>query len=646
MRNEETNSNPAQGQTDDEATNKNGRLPFRLSGARLSVPQNARVIQQIGHYSIVKVCRGGMGEVYLGFDERDETRRPVALKSVRQEFWFDPIVRRAFQRECALWVRASLAGPGILPVNEICVINGRRYIRMMGVLPGPHGETSLRDLLNKARPTLEEVVFYACSIAVGLASAAIVVPGLVHGDLSPSNILMPATGPCVSDFGLARAAGRLLDGDLLRGKRKYCSPLARDPKATLSVLDDVYAFGVILEEMLTARTGRRSKRRQGKNTRESDTATLVRQGLVALARRCRCENPELRPGSFDVVEQELGRIAPEEEWPIPEAVNEALEELKASRQVEIEQTYGSVEDHALILRVSIIDALIDLEEYAMTLDLIYNTKPQKRYSWLLRMHRGEALQGLNYPSKAARSYCRALLGPLGEGVLHPAFARYTALAGLAESSRRLGRFRRGKAYAGLVIAKCTDEDVVAQAVNTLATIYTETRNYRRAEWLLREVQTKTDRAEHWGNLGTIYCRLGEFEQAVDMYQRALEFDQGRASLYADLGEALMRIPDRIPDAYESFCHAIGCGVVDFRTATSAFACAWSTLQDDDEIARLRATLLQACDPQSVWMYENFFSVNLAKKIIRGQLGVPPRAASDYRWERRKGRRSGRKGQGK
>ena len=64
---------------------------------------------RLGRYHILRKYEGGMGEVYVCLRDMEEPQPPIALKTFRSKFSFDSVARRAFQRECALWARASLA---------------------------------------------------------------------------------------------------------------------------------------------------------------------------------------------------------------------------------------------------------------------------------------------------------------------------------------------------------------------------------------------------------------------------------------------------------------------------------------------------------------------------------------------------------
>src|SRR5689334_6703711 len=111
--------------------------------------------------------------------------------------------------------------------------------------------SSVRALLNHGPMSEDVALFCAVQIASGMAEAADRVPGLVHGDLKPENLLFQEKDLLISDFGLARISD---DWSLeLEGTWAYLSPESWDHGQPLSVAQDIYAFGVVLYEMVTNR---------------------------------------------------------------------------------------------------------------------------------------------------------------------------------------------------------------------------------------------------------------------------------------------------------------------------------------------------------------------------------------------------------
>jgi serine/threonine protein kinase len=80
--------------------------------------------------------------------------------------------------------------------------------------------------------------------------------GLVHRDVSPSNLLVTSSGHLkVIDFGIAKAQSSQLRTQTgrVKGKLAYMAPEAVSGSRELDARSDVWAVGVILHELLTAR---------------------------------------------------------------------------------------------------------------------------------------------------------------------------------------------------------------------------------------------------------------------------------------------------------------------------------------------------------------------------------------------------------
>lgn len=357
--------------------------------ARPMVLADVPTIGRLGDYHLLAHYQGGMSDVYVCLEDSDAPQPPIAFKTFRQDLQFDAVTRRAFRRECALWARASIA-PGILPIWGLQEIDGCTYLRMPGVLPGPRGEITLRHVINRGPLSLELIVFFARMTATALCGAATAVPGLVHGDLKPSNMLMMwGNCPLISDFGIARAAMHGLSADALRGTLAYCSPLARDPKAQLTVLDDVYSYGVILEELLTYRVRKSGNAKTTSKVAADSSTAQARAALLALARQCCAVAPAKRPEDFRAIVDQLDRIASEREWPIPSEVEAIPNPVVSTYRIN-----------------SVARTLIQLDEFESALEFIGSTNGKTRH-WELWAFEGVAFSAVGQPAHAISSYRKA-----------------------------------------------------------------------------------------------------------------------------------------------------------------------------------------------------------------------------------------------
>jgi eukaryotic-like serine/threonine-protein kinase len=196
-----------------------------------------------GRFELDRVLgRGGMSEVWLAQDH--ELDRPVAVKILSPAA--APV---RFDREARSG--AALSHPNVVGVFDCGEVEGRPYL-VLEYLPGG----TLEDVLSAAggAPLEDEVTTrIAWDVAAGLAHAH--EHGIVHRDLKPSNILFDAEATAkIADFGIARGASdtTLTPPGALPGTLQYMAPEQATGESA-GPESDVYAFGVILFEMLTGR---------------------------------------------------------------------------------------------------------------------------------------------------------------------------------------------------------------------------------------------------------------------------------------------------------------------------------------------------------------------------------------------------------
>lgn len=198
----------------------------------------------VGPYRIARLLgRGGMGAVYLA--RQESLRRDVALKLIRPELLVQAEHAERFRRECQALGR--LSHPNVVKVYENGVTDGVAWFAMEYVA----GQT-LGDLLAPARPLPLAKVR---AIAEGLFSALDYLHelGLLHRDIKPTNVQVPAEGPVkLMDFGLVKdVAGTLVteEGTAL-GTPRYMAPEVILGHGA-SVASDLYQMGIVMYQMLT-----------------------------------------------------------------------------------------------------------------------------------------------------------------------------------------------------------------------------------------------------------------------------------------------------------------------------------------------------------------------------------------------------------
>jgi serine/threonine-protein kinase len=208
-----------------------------------------------------------MGEVYRARDTRLD--RDVAIKILPDAFVANPERVARFQREAK--TLAALNHPnigGIHGLEESPSTGSGQAVLTALVMELVEGEDLSQRIARGAMP-LDEVLPIAKQIAEALDAAH--EQGIVHRDLKPANIKVRPDGTVkVLDFGLARAiepAGAASSSvslsptittpamtlaGMILGTAAYMSPEQARGR-TADKRSDIWAFGVVLYEMLTGR---------------------------------------------------------------------------------------------------------------------------------------------------------------------------------------------------------------------------------------------------------------------------------------------------------------------------------------------------------------------------------------------------------
>jgi len=210
-------------------------------------------------YKIVRLIgSGGTGEVYEAVDTA--LGESVALKALKPSVATSAVQLERFRRE--IQTARKVTHPNVCRIFDIGIQSGSggrpRFFLTMELLAG----SSLADRLEHGdRYTAEEALPIAVQIADGLDAAH--AAGVIHRDLKPGNIMLlpPPTGrfaqrAVITDFGIAlseeQSDMRLTKSDELLGTPDYMAPEQAEP-GPATPATDIYAFGLILYEMLSKR---------------------------------------------------------------------------------------------------------------------------------------------------------------------------------------------------------------------------------------------------------------------------------------------------------------------------------------------------------------------------------------------------------
>lgn len=307
----------------------------------------------VGPYQVLALLgAGGMGEVYRATDQR--LGRDVAIKILPEAFAQDADRLARFQREAK--TLAALNHPNIAAIYGIEESGSTRALVMELVdgedlstlIAAGHGtpkaesvgsrpkDTEARPARESLQPgwpgvgprrlegsraprglSIDDSLRIATQIAAALEAAH--EQGIIHRDLKPANVKVREDGTVkVLDFGLAKAqapegasatadamnsptlTARATQMGMILGTAAYMAPEQAKGKA-VDKRADIWAFGVVLYEMLT---GRRAF--EGDDVSETLAAVLTRDpdlaavpastpaSIVSLMRRCLERDPKRR----------------------------------------------------------------------------------------------------------------------------------------------------------------------------------------------------------------------------------------------------------------------------------------------------------------------------------------------------------------
>jgi serine/threonine protein kinase len=242
---------------------------------------------------------GGAGRVYGGLDE---SGAKVAIKILTQS---SSEKRRRFKNEIAFLARNKHAN--IVTVTD----HGMANESIKGPFYVMHRYSgNLRVFMGKSAPG--DIIKRFSQILDGVEAAHL--QGVIHRDLKPENVLLDNSNSAlaIADFGIAsftedQLATLVETGPTQRlANSQYAAPEQRAAGRSVSAAADVYALGLILNEMFTGSVP------HGTDYRLIASVATEHGYLDSIVSKMLKQNPVDRPGSILAIKQLIQKYQAEE----------------------------------------------------------------------------------------------------------------------------------------------------------------------------------------------------------------------------------------------------------------------------------------------------------------------------------------------
>jgi serine/threonine-protein kinase len=440
----------------------------------------------VGGYRLIEpLGAGGMATVWSAERADGSVQRRVALKLPRSGW--SPGLAERLKRECE--ILSALEHPNIGRLYDAGLTDaGRPYLAMEQIDGLPIDEYCRKHALPiRARLGL----FLQVARAVTFAHARLI----VHRDLKPSNILVDREGRVhLVDFGL----GKLLAEDsaepahLTQMTGRALTPAYASPEQirgeAVTVATDVYSLGVVLYELLTGARPYRLKR---------DTPAALEDAIM---------EADVPPASSQVADPATKRLL---RGDLDTILAKALKKDVAQRYATVEAFATDVDRHLRALPVTarpdsflyivgkfmrrhrgIVTAgvLLGAAVIAGAGATLYQARVAEREAARAQAERDRALRELRF-AEAAEGFMRFLMS---EQSTQPLPAAELMRRAEAAASQR---------YPG-------DPRVRARMQIIVAELYSQAREYGRAEEVLREARRSAEAAGDMDTVAYADCTLG------------------------------------------------------------------------------------------------------------------------------------------
>ncbi len=522
-------------------------------------------------YEILDILgKGGFGIVYL-VDAKD-LGGVYAMKTFRDEFFEDTIVRERFKREAKLWIDMG-RHPNIVYAYFIDEIEKRQYVLMEYITPGPNTVNTIEGYIKQDRiPDLARLMRWGIEFCHAMEYSYS--KGLLsHRDIKPANIMITSDKHLkITDFGLADVIGTSLAissiktgmsgieaglsfqtlGGIGFGTPPYMPYEQFENASACDERSDIYSFGAVWYQLISsgklpfmaklpADAAEAEKTRYWNEMKELHAnAPLpeINSKIFPIVKKCMAKKPEGRYQSFAELRRDL-----EEEL------------YKFSREKVEKPQYYEAEDWEWSNKGMSWQSLGKLEEAIRCYDMAISINPN--YAKAI-YNKGTALLNLQRYDEAIAFFERAIaINPGYENAWYNKAVSLRELKKLDESNicwDMVIKLKPGDSWAyfnkGLNFERLGDvskalelyKKAIAinprniEAMNNLGVCLLKEGKFEEAMALHgKTTEQKPSYSIGWYNAGLCLYNLKKYREAIECYARAVKLDKNYYNAWHNSG---------------------------------------------------------------------------------------------------------------
>jgi tetratricopeptide (TPR) repeat protein len=501
-------------------------------------------------YEIRYIKRGGMGIVFLCYDNRDRTG--IAIKTFQDKYLLSEDAIGRFKWEAETWVRLE-KHKNIVQAYYVDLISDRPYI-FLELVPGDKNYGSdLTGWIWQNGLDLNTTLSFAIQFCLGMEHAdkkfKVMGKSFVHRDIKPGNIMVTQDKVVkITDFGLAKTflgcqgdlnIGNIRDeetgaeraGLSIAGTRcgtpPYMSPEQFRGEVELDTRSDIYALGCVLYEMLTGMppfkcpTPMYINYHLNVNPRPLvELVSSIPEEISTLVMRCLEKEPAKRYQDFISLREELSEIYFQ----------------RTGDRVKIESISEELQEGELVNKGLSLKNLGKYEEAIVCFNKVLEINPRYADAWDAK---GGALdilgkyeEGIGCHNKALEINPKYVEAWLNKGLALDKLGKIEEAIGCFNKALEINpRYADAWDTKGLALGRLgkTEEAIVC---------------------FNKALEINPKYADAWLNKGVALDKLGKYEEAIGCFNKALEINPRYSEAWYNKGSSLGNL-----GKYEE---AIGC----------------------------------------------------------------------------------------